>query len=406
MEGVRGAGRGEVRGARAGRAPETAGRGQTVARPRATREPDYWLLVTVAALVVFGTVIIFSATFAKDIVEAGGGFYYLRKHLFFVALGAAALAVTIRVDYRQWRRYSLVALLGAILLLMLVLVPGLGVGDHVGARRWLNLGPLPQFQPGELAKAALVLYMADWLGKKGPRLRAWETGAIPFAVILGFLIFLVMLQPDLGTSFLLAIIGITMFLVAGADLRQFALFIASGVLAFYGLILAAPYRRARLALFMKSEEELRAIGDGWQLFQARLATGSGGLFGVGLGASRLKYGWLPEAHTDSIFAIVGEELGLVGCACLLALFLLLAVRGYRVALHAPDAFGALLATGIVSWIVFQALINIGGITTTIPFTGVPLPFISYGGTSLVVIMATMGVLLNISRQTFERGTRS
>ncbi|MDP9372900.1 MAG: putative lipid II flippase FtsW [Chloroflexota bacterium] len=403
MEGVRGATGGATR---AGRAGQAVRRARATPGVRATHEPDYWLLVTVVALVVFGTVIIFSATIAKDLGESGGTFYYLRRHLFFVALGAVAFAATMRIDYHAWRRFSVAALIGAILLLVLVLIPGLGAGDHVGARRWLKLGPLPQFQPGELAKAALILYLADWLTKRGARLRQWSTGLIPFSVLLGVLVLLVMLQPDLGTSFLLAIIGVAMLLVAGADLRQFGLFLLSGVLAFYGLILAAPYRRARLELFMKSEEELRLATGGWQLFQARLATGSGGLLGVGLGASRLKYGWLPEAHTDAIFAVVGEELGLLGCACLLALFLLLAVRGYRVALRAPDAFGVLLATGVVSWIVFQALINIGGITTTIPFTGVPLPFISYGGTSLVVIMATMGVLLNISRQTIERGTRS
>ncbi|MGN6759387.1 MAG: putative lipid II flippase FtsW [Thermomicrobiales bacterium] len=369
------------------------------ARVVRTHEPDYWLLVAIAALVVFGTVAIFSATFAIDLPAGGGSFYYLNRQLLFVALGAVAFFVTSRVDYHFWRRYSIPALVVAGVLLLLVLVPGLRVSAG-GAHRWLNLGPLPQFQPSELAKCALILYMADWLCKRGPRLHDWRTGVLPFAFLLGGLIFLVMLEPDLGTSTLLAIIGITMFLVAGADLKQFALFIGSGALAFGVLAFGAPYRRDRLELFMKSEAELaRDLADGWQLYQARLSFGSGGWFGVGLGASRLKYGWLPAAHTDAIFAVIGEELGLFGCACLLALFLLLAVRGYRVAVRARDPFGTLLATGIVSWIVFQALINIGGITTTIPFTGVPLPFISYGGTSLIVVMAAMGVLLNISRQT-------
>ena len=387
--------------------------GGSAKRPRHDQarlhDPDWWLLVTVVALVVFGTVMVFSATFARDLPEGGDPLRFLRKQLVWVALGGSAFLLTMRIDYRFWRRFSVVALLGAILLLMLVLVPGLGVGaDEVGARRWLNLVPMPQFQPSELAKAALVLYLADWLTAKGERLRDWRAGAVPFTVLLGTLILLVMLEPDLGTSTLLAIIGGAMFLVAGADLRQFALLIGSGAFAFVGLALSASYRRDRLALFMKSDEELRLLGDGWQLWQARLATGSGGLVGVGLGASRIKYGWLPEAHTDSIFAVVGEELGLLGCGCLLALFLLLAVRGYRVAARAPDRFGALLATGIVSWITFQALINIGGITTTIPFTGVPLPFISYGGTAFIVVTAVTGVLVNISCQTrnTERGVRN
>lgn len=362
----------------------------------AMHAPDYWLIVTLVALVVFGTVSIFSATFAINLPDGGGSFYYLQKQALWVTIGGLAGFVTSRIDYHYWRRYSIAGLAVSIVTLILVLLPYIGVSAG-GARRWLNLGPLPQFQPSEVAKAALILYFADWLTKRGSRLQQWSTGIFPFAVILGVMIFLVMLGPDLGTSALLAIIGITMLLVAGANLRQFALFIGTGALVFVGLALAAPYRRERLMLFMLPESELWE--HGWQLIQARLSFGSGGLFGVGLGASRLKYGWLPAAHTDAIFAVIGEELGFFGCACLLALFLLLAVRGYRIARRAPDPFGALVATGIVSWIVFQAMINIGGITTTIPFTGVPLPFVSYGGTSLMVIMAIVGVLVNISRQT-------
>lgn len=381
------------------RGPRAAGRGLPSARRARLHEPDYWLLVTIVALVVFGTVSVFSATFARDLPDGGGAFYYLRRQLFMVGLGIVVFLFTMNVDYRVWRRYSIPVLGGVIVLLILVLLPGLGTGEHVGARRWVNLGPLPQFQPAELAKVALILYMADWLPKRGPRLRSWSTGVLPFAVILGFLIFLVMLEPDLGTSFLLAIVAISMFLVAGADWKQFALFLGTGACAFLLLAVSAAYRRERLSLFMLSESELRVADGGWQLFQSRLAFGSGGILGAGLGASRLKYGWLPEAHTDSIFAVVAEELGLVGAFCLLALFLLLAVRGYQIAVHAADPFGVLLATGIVSWVAFQAMVNIGGITSTIPFTGVPLPFISYGGTSLVVIMGAMGILINISRQT-------
>ncbi len=385
-------------------AAPTAGRRAAV-RPAlpavATHAPDYWLITTLVALVVFGTVIIFSATFAINLPDGGGSFAYLQKQALWVAIGGLACFLVSRVDYHFWRRYSIPVLIGSISSLVLVLVPHIGVGSEVGARRWLNLGPLPQFQPSEVAKAALVLYIADWLTKRGSRLQNWRTGIFPFAVILGGMIFLVMLEPDLGTSSLLAIIGITMLLVAGANLKQFALFLSSGVFAFVALAFSASYRRDRLMLFLRPEEELWTMAGGWQLIQARLSFGSGGLFGVGLGASRLKYGWLPAAHTDAIFAVVGEELGFIGCACLLALFLMLAIRGYRVAFRAPDPFGVLLATGIVSWIVFQAMINIGGITTTIPFTGVPLPFISYGGTSLMVVMGITGVLINISRQTNE-----
>ena len=403
--GVGGADR-RFRGTRvAGQRPAAQGGHRTDAHPATpavtTHAPDYWLITTLVALVVFGTVIIFSATFAINLPGGGGSFAYLQKQALWVAIGGLACFLVSRVDYHFWRRYSIPILIGSIISLILVLLPHIGVGSEVGARRWLNLGPLPQFQPSEVAKAALVLYIADWLTERGPRLQNWRTGIFPFAVILGGMIFLVMLEPDLGTSSLLAIIGITMLLVAGANLKQFALFLGSGVLAFVALAFSASYRRDRLMLFLRPEEELWTMAGGWQLIQARLSFGSGGLFGVGLGASRLKYGWLPAAHTDAIFAVVGEELGFIGCACLLALFLMLAIRGYRVAFRAPDTFGALLATGIVSWIVFQAMINIGGITTTIPFTGVPLPFVSYGGTSLMVVMGITGVLVNISRQTNE-----
>ena len=384
-------------------AAPTAGRraaARTALPAIATHAPDYWLITTLVALVVFGTVIIFSATFAINLPDGGGSFAYLEKQALWVAIGGLACFLVSRVDYHFWRRYSIPVLICSLISLVLVLIPHVGV-EGGGARRWLNLGPLPQFQPSEVAKAALILYIADWLTKRGPRLQNWRTGIFPFAIILGFMIFLVMLEPDLGTSSLLAIIGITMLLVAGANLKQFALFFGSGFLAFIALAFSASYRRDRLMLFLRPEEELWTMAGGWQLIQARLSFGSGGLFGVGLGASRLKYGWLPAAHTDAIFAVVGEELGFIGCACLLALFLMLAIRGYRVAFRAPDTFGVLLATGIVSWIVFQAMINIGGITTTIPFTGVPLPFVSYGGTSLMVIMGITGVLINISRQTNE-----
>lgn len=368
-------------------------------RRRESHGPDNWLLVTIVTLAVFGTVMIFSASFTINLPRGGDAYYYLQKQLIWLAIGAVLFGVASRIDYHHYRRYSVAALVVASALLAAVIVlPGAGV-EAWGARRWLSLGPLPAFQPSELAKLALVLFMADWLDRRGPNLRRWLAGVLPFTAILGGLIFLVMLQPDLGSSSLLAIVGIVMFLVAGADLRQAALFFVTGAGAFIGLAFAAPYRRDRLSLFMKSEAELRVLSSGWQLVQARMAIGSGGLFGLGLGASRQKYAWLPAAHTDAIFAVIAEELGLIGCAVVLGLFLVLAIRGMRVAADAPDVFGTLLAAGIVSWIVFQALINIGGITTTIPFTGVPLPFISYGGTALIVDLTAVGVLVNISCQT-------
>ncbi len=362
--------------------------------------PDYWLLTTVLMLVMFGTVMVFSASFAIGIEDEGGNsYYYLTRQLIWVTIGLAALLVTMNIDYHVWRRLALPGMvLVLILLAVVVLIPAAGV-EAWGATRWIPLGPL-SFQPSEVAKPILVIYLAEWLSQKGAKVRHFSYGLVPFAIFLGLLIGLVMLQPDLGTSSVLAAIGIGMFLVAGADLMQFSGLVATGGVAFLVLALGASYRRARILIFLNPDAD--PLNLGWQLKQARLALGSGGIFGLGLGASRQKFAWLPAAQNDAIFAVIGEELGLIGCSFVLLLFFALAWRGYRVATKAPDAFGSLVAVGIVTWIIFQAAINIGGITMTIPFTGVPLPFISYGGTSLAVSLAAIGILLNVSRHTVDQ----
>ena len=365
-------------------------------------DPDYWLIATVLTLVMFGTVMVFSASFAIGVQQANGdGYFYLKRQLIWAALGLAGLFVASQVDYHFWRRFSVIGMVGiAFLLAAVVFVPGLGAGgDTWGAKRWIPLGPLA-FQPSEIAKLVLVIYLADWLGQKGHRIRKISYGLAPFALLLGAIILLVMKEPDLGTSTLLASIGVSVFLVAGANLFQFGALISAGLGAFVVMALSASYRRARILIFLHPDADPR--NRGWQLDQARVGLGSGGIFGLGLGASRQKFSWLPEAHTDAIFAVIGEELGLVGCVFVLLLFAALAWRGYRIATKAPDTFGTLVAVGIVTWMIFQAGINIGGITLTIPFTGIPLPFISYGGTSLAVSLTAIGILLNISRQTTEQ----
>ena len=367
---------------------------------RAGHPPDYWLLTTVLMLLMFGTVMVFSASFAIGIENEGGNsYYFLTRQVIWVTIGLAALLVTMNIDYHVWRRLALPGmLLVLILLAVVVLVPAAGT-EAGGATRWIPLGPL-SFQPSEVAKPIVVIYLAEWLSQKGAKVRDFSYGLVPFAIYLGLLVGLVMLQPDLGTSAVLASIGIGMFLVAGADLVQFSGLIATGGVAFLVLALGASYRRARILIFLNPDAD--PLNLGWQLKQARLALGSGGIFGLGLGASRQKFAWLPAAQNDAIFAVIGEELGLIGCSFVLLLFLALAWRGYRVATKAPDAFGSLVGVGIVTWIIFQAAINIGGITMTIPFTGVPLPFISYGGTSLAVSLAAIGILLNISRHTIDQ----
>jgi len=375
---------------RAGTPPRPAA--QTSSEGAATLTPDITLIGVLIALCLYGTIMTFSASYAVGISDYGDGLFFLKRDLMSLAIGVFALILASRVDYHFWRRFSVPAMVVTGLLLFVVLFTS-AVG---GAHRWFNLGPF-QAQPSELMKFVLVLYTADLLDRKGRRIRHFFKGAVPFAITIAVIAFLVMLEPDLGTTTVLVAIGFAVFLVAGADARQFGLFVLSGVGGFIVLSLSADYRRERLLSFLNPDKQ--DVRDaGWQLWQARIALGNGGIFGVGLGASRQKFLWLPAAHTDAIFAVVGEELGLIGCTLIIALFTLLAVRGYRAALRAPDRFGAVMATGITTWIAFQAMINIGGVTTAIPFTGVPLPFFSYGGSSLAVTLGALGVLINVSRQ--------
>lgn len=359
-------------------------------------EPDWWLLAVVVALVTFGTVMVYSASFPDS--AGDGALGVLARQLVYVAVGAGGLVAATHIDYHRYATIAFPAMAAMLLLLAaLIVVPGVGTTVY-GAKSWIFVGSV-SFQPSEVAKLVMILYMATWLAGKRERVRSFSSGLAQFSIVMGILVGLVMLQPDLGTSILIATIGVAMFLVAGAQLLHFGVLAISGSTAFLMLALSAPYRRERLLVFLNPDADIQNLG--WQLYQARLALGSGGLFGTGLGASRQKFDWLPAAHNDAIFAVIGEELGLIGCGFVLLLFVAVAYRGYRVALRAPDAFGALVAVGVTTWLIFQAVYNIGGVTLAIPFTGIPLPFISAGGTALVVGMVAMGVLLNVSRQTLS-----
>jgi cell division protein FtsW len=368
------------------------------AQPR-YHDPDWWLLSILLTLVMFGTVMVFSASFPAVAAAEGVDRYgILIRQLVYVLAGCIGLFVAMRIDYHRYHQYAIWLMAGVLVLLAaLILVPGLGTSVY-GAKRWITFGSL-SIQPSEIAKPVMILYMASWLSSKGARVKTFSYGLVQFSVVMGLLVGLVMLEPDLGTSTLLVTIGVAMFFVAGADLVQFTSFMILGATSFLTMALSASYRRERIFVFLNPDSDLRNLG--WQLYQARLALGSGGLFGLGLGASRQKFTWLPAAHNDAIFAVVGEELGLIGCSFVVLLFCAVGYRGYRIAMRAPDAFGTLIAVGITTWIIFQAAFNIGGITLAIPFTGIPLPFISAGGTSLVVAMTAVGLLLNVSRQTLS-----
>lgn len=360
---------------------------------------DKWVLAPVVAMLMLGTVMIYSSSFAESFLHYGSASYYLVKQLQWLVLGLLTLLVCSKVHYSQWRRLSVPLMIVALVALALVVFAPESISPSIkGAKRWLRFGPL-QAQPSELAKLAFIIYAADWLSQKGEKVRNLWYGLVPFGIILGLIIGLIMLEPDMGTSIIIGAIGLAMFFVAGAHLFQLFGGVTLAVAAFAVLMVSATYRMNRLSIFLDPWRDPNNLG--YHPIQSILALGSGGLAGLGLGVSRQKFSWLPETHTDSIMAVVGEELGFVGSALVVVMIVTIAVRGLSIALRSPDAFAALLATGITVWIVGQAALNVAVVTLTVPFTGIPLPFISYGGSSLVVSMAAIGILLNVSRHARE-----
>lgn len=358
------------------------------------RKPDYPLLTAIGVLVPLGLVMVYSASFMSAYATYQDQLYYTWRQLVAALLGIGGMLAAQRIDYRIWRRFSVHLMAGTLFLLALTLILPESMTEANGARSWIRIGSF-SMQPSEIAKLTMVIYIADWLSRRGEKLTNVTYGLIPFALMLGVVCGLVMLGHDLGTTVVLVIIGGIVYFAAGANVLHIlgASALAGG--AFWGLINVAAYRQERIAAWIDPFAHYQ--GAGYQPVHALYALGSGGLFGAGIGQARQKFFWLPEAHTDAIFAIIGEEFGLLGTLLVVTCFLVIAYRGMRIAGRAPDPFAALLATGITAWLVFQALINIAVVTTLIPFTGLTLPFLSYGGTSLTMCMVAVGILLNISR---------
>ncbi len=362
------------------------------ANPKPT--PDIALLVVTVILLVIGVEMVYSASFVVAQKEYGDSTYFLSKQVIWALVGTALMAAAALVDYHQLERLSVPMMVVAVVAMVLVLIPGVGVGNY-GATRWLRIGPLPQIQPSEFAKLALIVYMSAWLARKGKRVKELTYGFVPFALLLVTVTALIMAQPDMGTSFVVVATAGCLFFVAGANLLHFLVAAAGGVIGFVYLIVHSGYRSARIQAFLNPWADPRDTG--WHTIQTLIALGSGGITGLGLGASRQKFFYVPNAHTDAIFAIIGEELGLIGATSVILLFALLAWRGFVIAFKAPDRFGRLLATGVTCMILVQAVTNIAVVTNTIPYTGVTLPFISFGGSSLAVCLAGVGLLLGVSR---------
>ncbi len=363
---------------------------------------DYLLILLVVAILLVGLMMVYSSTFALAYNLHGEPTYFLVRQGMWAAMGLVIMALITRVEYARWQKLSIIIMLATLALLVGVLLFG---QEMHGAKRWL-LGS--SVQPSEVCKLATVLYIAHWLSSKGEKLRQVSYGLIPFAVLIGTIAGLIILEPDFGTAILVVIVAGGMFFVAGADLIQLIISSIVGSSTLLLLIANSEYAWGRVVTFLQDPFNVlqNPIRSGlpretYQIIHNLVTLGTGGITGVGLGSGQQK-GLLPAGHSDAIFAVLGEELGLIGCLVVMALFAALGYRGFRIALQAPDSFGFILASGIAMWLTFQALINIAAVTASLPFTGLPLPFMSLGGSSLVISMTGVGILSSISRGSGEK----
>ena len=350
---------------------------------------DYWMLLALAGLLVIGMLMVYSTTFDYGLILHDDAIYYFERQFVAMGLGLLAIVIIMQFDYHFFRRLSLPIMIITLLGLLIVLFIG---RDILGAQRGFYEG---SYQPSEIAKLATILYISHWLSSKGDRIKQLSYGLVPFSIIVGTVSALIVRQPDLSTAGLIVLVCFTVFFVAGADWRQFAIAGAAAGGIFLFLITALPHAAARVDAYTAALRDPNQAS--WHVQQSLIALARGRLTGVGLGESTQKFGPLPFAHTDGVFAILGEELGLAGGMLVIGLFTMLVWRGFLAAKHARDNYGALLAVGITCWLGYQTLINIAVITAVIPFTGIPLPFLSYGGSSLAISLAGVGILLNVSR---------
>lgn len=354
--------------------------------------PDFILFISALTLLGIGLIMVFSSSAVTASVNHGDPYYFFKKQLLWAFISIIAMVVVMKINLSKLRDLAVPLMILAIVLLVMVITP---LGEEVkGSSRSFDLGFM-RFSPSEFAKVALVLFLAKAMEIKLSRIASFVAGVLPFLLMTLLICGLIMIQPDLGTAFTIAATVFLMLLAAGARWSHLGVIMMSGLAAVTGAIAMAPYRLERVVAFLNPWKY--ASDEGFQTIQSLYALGSGGLFGMGLGRSRQKFFYLPEQHTDFIFAILGEELGFIGCSVVVALFLLFAWRGYKIAINAPDNFTRLLAAGLTTIIVFQALVNIAVVSGALPVTGITLPFISYGGTSLLFTMIMVGLLLNISR---------
>jgi cell division protein FtsW len=355
--------------------------------------PDPWLLLAVAALVGLGAIMVFNVSYFHG-QEMGDAMHFFRKHVTAIGAGLLAAALMSRIPSERLRQMAYPLLIVSVVLLVVVLIPGIGA-RRSGAQRWLPLGPL-SFQPTEVAKFAVVLYLAASLVRKGERVRELVFGVLPHCVVVGLIAGLALLEPDFGTAALVVGLLVVMLFVGGARMTHLALLSSAVWPVLIWVVVMEPYRLARVMTFLDYTKDPQ--GMGFQLLQSLISFGSGGVSGVGLGQSEQKMFYLPAAHTDFIFSVIGEEFGLVGACVVVALFVVVGMRGLRIAARHPDSFASLLAFGTTVLIVLQGTLNIGVVLGVLPTKGLALPFVSYGGSAMMIALAEVGVLLSLARE--------
>ena len=356
---------------------------------------DKPFLILVFLLLGVGLVMVAYTSYVSALYSKNDSYYFIKRQLFFAVLGIIAMFAVAFFDYHKLRKYAFPLLLVAFFMLVLVLIPGIGVKVN-GARRWLSIGV--RFQPSEIGKFAIILSFAAYISANYKNMKKFKVGVLPLLFFLGVIVFLVAIETHLSGAILILSVGVIMMFVGGVALKWFGIAIGVGALGFSGLILFTPYMQSRIRMWLDPFSDPQ--GKGYQVIQSLYAIGSGGPFGLGLGQSRQKHLYIPEPYNDYIFSITAEELGFVGALLIILLFVMLIWRGYTIAMHARDKFGAMLVIGIVSRIAVQTILNIAVVTNAMPSTGIGLPFFSYGGTSLVILMVEIGVVLSVSRYSY------
>ncbi|WP_433749517.1 stage V sporulation protein E [Falsibacillus pallidus] len=355
--------------------------------------PDIVLIIATLSLLTIGLIMVYSASAVWATYKFDDSFFFAKRQLLFAGVGVAAMFFIMNVDYWTWKTWAKLILIICFVLLLAVLIPGVGMVRN-GSRSWIGVGAF-SIQPSEFMKLAMISFLAKFLSDRQKLITSFKKGLVPSLSLVFTAFGLIMLQPDLGTGTVMVGTCVVMIFISGARVSHFAWLGLLGLAGFAGLILSAPYRIKRITSFLDPWSD--PLGSGFQIIQSLYAIGPGGLFGLGLGESRQKFFYLPEPQTDFIFAILSEELGFIGGSLVILLFALLLWRGIRIALGAPDLYGSFLAVGIISMIAIQVMINIGVVTGLMPVTGITLPFLSYGGSSLTLMLMAVGVLLNISR---------